>query len=425
MHKNKTIIKNIHARQILDARGRPTVEVDVWADNNVLGRAAVPSGASTGEHEALELRDGDEKAYWGRGVSKAVKHVNTLIRDELVGLSVFDQDLVDQRMIMLDGTSDKSYLGANAILGVSVAIAKAAAATLEIPLFQYLGGKHVHRLPTPMMNVINGGMHADNPIEIQEFMIVPIKAHSFSQALRMGTEVCYQLGSILKKKGLSTNVGDEGGFAPNIQSHEGAIKLILEAIGEAGYESGIDFGIAIDAASATFYNVNKKQYTLGKKVFSASDLVEFWKDLVARYPVISIEDGMSENDWEGWHQLTEALGKKIQLVGDDLFVTNIARLQQGIDQQIANAILIKMNQIGTLSETLAAVRLAEQHGYRNVISHRSGETEDSTIADLAVAWNTGQIKTGAPIRSDRTAKYNQLLRIEELLGNKATYAGSW
>jgi enolase len=421
-----SVIKNIYARQILDSRGNPTIEVDIWTEQGVLGRAAVPSGASTGQHEAIELRDKDSTIYLGKGVQKAANHIKDIIAPALVGKSVFDQQAIDTLLIKLDGTLNKAHLGANAILGVSIAVAKAAAVSLNIPLYQYIGGINAHVLPTPMINIFNGGAHADNNVDIQEFMIMPIKANSFAEALRMGVEVFHQLGHILKGKGLSTNVGDEGGFASNVSSNEAVMEFILQAIEKAGYRPGEDISIALDAASSEFYQAEQKSYHFKKsngQKLSSLELVEFWKHWVQKYSIISIEDGMAEDDWEGWHQLTQAIGSQVQLVGDDLFVTNTKRLAKGIDQNIANAILIKMNQIGTLSETLDTVSLAKEHGYRNIISHRSGETEDSTIADLAVALNTGQIKTGSVTRTDRTAKYNQLLRIEEALGIHARFAG--
>lgn len=419
-------IKNIYARQILDSRGNPTIEVDIQTEEGLLGRAAVPSGASTGKYEAIELRDKDSALYLGKGVQKAIKHVKDIIVPTLIGKSVFDQRTIDTLLIELDGTVNKVHLGANAILGTSIAVAKAAAMSLNIPLYHYLGGVNAHILPTPMINIFNGGAHADNNVDIQEFMVVPIKAESFSEALRMGVEVFHHLGRILKEKGLSTNVGDEGGFASNLPSNEAAMEFILKAIEKAGYKPGEDIGIALDAASSEFYQPEQKAYHFKKSTgqqLSSLELVEFWKQWIQKYPIISIEDGMAEDDWEGWYQLTQAMGSKVQLVGDDLFVTNTNRLRKGIEQKVANAVLIKMNQVGTLSETLDAVTLAKKHGYRNVISHRSGETEDSTIADLAVALNAGQIKTGSVSRTDRTAKYNQLLRIEEALGIHARFAG--
>jgi len=420
-----SIIINIHARQILDSRGNPTVEVDVITENGVLGRAAVPSGASTGEHEAVELRDGGD-SFMGKGVAKAVENVNTSIAEELVGASVFEQNAIDEAMIALDGTPNKSKLGANAILGVSLAVAKAAANELNMPLYRYVGGVSANTLPVPMMNILNGGAHADNTIDLQEFMIMPVKATSFSEALRMGVEVFQHLGELLKANKLSINVGDEGGFAPSVGSNEEAIELVLQSIERAGYRPGEDIFIALDAASSEFYHAQERRYYFKKtsgQACSSGELVAFWEDWLRRYPIISIEDGMAEDDWEGWQQLTDTVGSQVQLVGDDLFVTNVARLQQGIDKKVANAILIKMNQAGTLSETMTTTRLASRHAYNSIISHRSGETEDTTIADLAVALNTGQIKAGSVSRSDRTAKYNQLLRIEEALGEQGQFAG--
>ena len=416
-------IKKIHARQILDSRGNPTVEVDVTTEDGVLGRAAVPSGASTGKHEAVELRDNDPDLFMGKGVTQAVENVNQAIAEELVGTSVFEQNLIDHTMIELDGTPNKANLGANAILGVSLAVAKAAAQTVHQPLFRYIGGVSANTLPVPMMNILNGGSHADNAIDFQEFMVMPVRAETFSEALRMGTEVFHHLKKVLKDKNLSTNVGDEGGFAPNIASNVEAIEVVLQAIEKAGYRPGEDISIAMDAAASEFYDEEKKRYCFASTgdELTASDMADYWKEWVDKYPIISIEDGMQEDDWEGWKRHTELVGDKIQLVGDDLFVTNVERLQQGIDQGIGNAILIKVNQIGTLTETINAISLARRNGYRSVMSHRSGETEDNTIADLAVALNTGQIKTGSASRSDRMAKYNQLLRIEELLGKTAVY----
>lgn len=411
-----SIIQHIHARQILDSRGNPTVEVDVKTENGFIGRAAVPSGASTGTHEAVELRDDDKKVYIGKGVLKAVENVNEVIADELIGYSVFEQNLLDKIMLELDGTPNKSKLGANAILGVSLAIAKAAAKEAGQPLFRYIGGVSANTLPVPMMNILNGGSHADNSIDFQEFMVMPVKATSFSQALRMGVEVFHQLKKVLKDKGMSTNVGDEGGFAPNLPSNVAALEVILQAIEKAGYRPGEDLFIALDAASSEFYDAASGMYHFKKssgEKLTSSQMANFWKDWANQYPIISIEDGMAEDDWNGWKELTNLTGNKIQLVGDDLFVTNVQRLQQGIDQKIANSILVKVNQIGSLTETISAVNLAKRNSYKSVMSHRSGETEDNTIADLAVALNTGQIKTGSASRSDRMAKYNQLLRIEE------------
>lgn len=421
-----SLIESIHARQILDSRGNPTVEVDVITDDGFMGRAAVPSGASTGVHEAVELRDDDKSVFMGKGVLKAVKNVNETIASELVGYPVFEQGLIDKVMCELDGTDNKSKLGANAILGVSLAVAKAAAKEAGQSLFRYIGGVSANTLPVPMMNILNGGSHADNSIDFQEFMVMPVKAESFSHALRMGTEVFHHLKSVLKSKGLSTNVGDEGGFAPNITSNVEAIEVVLQAIEKAGYKPGEDIFIAMDAASSEFYDEETKLYHFKKSSgdkLNASEMVSYWKEWVEKYPIISIEDGMHEDDWDGWKQLTESIGNKVQLVGDDLFVTNVKRLARGIESNIANSILIKVNQIGTLSETIDAVNLAGRNSYKSVMSHRSGETEDSTIADLAVALNTGQIKTGSASRSDRMAKYNQLLRIEEELGDTAYFPG--
>lgn len=421
-----SLIESIHARQILDSRGNPTVEVDVITDDGFLGRAAVPSGASTGVHEAVELRDDDKSVYMGKGVLKAVKNVNEIIASEIVGYPVFEQSLIDKVMCDLDGTDNKSKLGANAILGVSLAVAKAAAKESGQSLYRYIGGVSANTLPVPMMNILNGGSHADNSIDFQEFMVMPVKAESFSHALRMGTEVFHHLKSVLKSKGLSTNVGDEGGFAPNIKSNKEAIEVVLSAIEKAGYRPGEDIFIAMDAASSEFYDADSKLYHFKKSTgdkLNASEMVGFWKEWVENYPIISIEDGMQEDDWDGWKLLTQTIGDKVQLVGDDLFVTNVKRLSQGIENNIANSILIKVNQIGSLSETIDAVNLAGRNSYKSVMSHRSGETEDSTIADLAVALNTGQIKTGSASRSDRMAKYNQLLRIEEELGDTAYFPG--
>lgn len=421
-----SLIESIHARQILDSRGNPTVEVDVITDDGFLGRAAVPSGASTGVHEAVELRDDDKSVYMGKGVLKAVKNVNEVIASEIVGYPVFEQSLIDKVMCELDGTDNKSKLGANAILGVSLAVAKAAAKESGQSLYRYIGGVSANTLPVPMMNILNGGSHADNSIDFQEFMVMPVKAESFSHALRMGTEVFHHLKSVLKSKGLSTNVGDEGGFAPNIKSNKEAIEVVLMAIEKAGYKPGEDIFIAMDAASSEFYDADSKLYHFKKSTgdkLNASEMVGFWKEWVENYPIISIEDGMQEDDWDGWKLLTQTIGNKVQLVGDDLFVTNVKRLAQGIENNIANSILIKVNQIGSLSETIDAVNLAGRNSYKSVMSHRSGETEDSTIADLAVALNTGQIKTGSASRSDRMAKYNQLLRIEEELGDTAYFPG--
>ena len=420
-----SIIIDIHARQIFDSRGNPTVEVDVITENGFMGRAAVPSGASTGEHEAVELRDGG-KAYFGKGVMKAVKNVNTIIAQELLGTSVFEQNLIDQTMIDLDGTSNKSKLGANAILGVSLAAAKAAAAELGMPLYRYVGGVSANTLPVPMMNIINGGSHSDAPIAFQEFMIMPLKAKNFTHAMQMGTEIFHHLKKVLHNRGLSTAVGDEGGFAPNlVGGTEDALDTIKKAVDNAGYKLGDNVMIALDCAAAEFYIDGKYDYSKFEgdkgKIRTSKEQADYLAELASKYPIISIEDGMDENDWEGWKYLTEKIGDKVQLVGDDLFVTNVKRLSRGIENGIANSILIKVNQIGTLTETIAAVNMAHNAGYTSVMSHRSGETEDNTIADLAVALNTGQIKTGSASRSDRMAKYNQLLRIEEELGNVAYY----
>ncbi|HKR07292.1 MAG TPA: phosphopyruvate hydratase [Bacteroidia bacterium] len=416
----------VKARQILDSRGNPTVEVDVYTENGYMGRAAVPSGASTGAHEAAELRDNDKKIFSGKGVTKAVNNVNTVIFEEIKGMLVSDQNLVDASMIKLDGTPNKSNLGANAILGVSLAVAKAGAAESGLPLYRYVGGVNANVLPLPMMNILNGGAHADNSIDFQEFMIMPAGAETFSEALRMGTEVFHALKKVLKDKGLSTNVGDEGGFAPDIKSNVEAIEFVLKAIESAGYKPGKDVFIALDPASTEFYNAEEKRYVFKKSTgekLTSSEMVSYWKDWVSKYPIISIEDGLAEDDWDGWKELTKAIGDKVQIVGDDLFVTNVKRLQLGIDRKTANSILVKVNQIGSLTETSNAIDLANRNSYTAVMSHRSGETEDSTIADLAVAFNTGQIKTGSASRSDRIAKYNQLLRIEEMLGENAVFNG--
>ncbi|QLE00525.1 phosphopyruvate hydratase [Galbibacter sp. BG1] len=419
-----SIIISVHARQILDSRGNPTVEVDVVTENGILGRAAVPSGASTGEHEAVELRDGG-KDYMGKGVANAVKNVNTKIAEELVGASVFEQNLIDQTMIDLDGTPNKSKLGANAILGVSLAVAKAAANELNMPLYRYVGGVSANTLPVPMMNIINGGSHSDAPIAFQEFMVMPVKAKNFTHAMQMGTEIFHNLKKVLHDRGLSTAVGDEGGFAPTLDGTEDALDTISKAVEKAGYKMGDEVMIALDCAAAEFYVDGKYDYTKfeGDKgaVRTSEEQAQYLAELSSKYPIISIEDGMDENDWDGWKALTEKIGDKVQLVGDDLFVTNVERLSKGIENGIANSILIKVNQIGTLTETIAAVNMAKNAGYTSVMSHRSGETEDNTIADLAVALNTGQIKTGSASRSDRMAKYNQLLRIEEELGAVAFY----
>lgn len=417
-------ISEIFARQILDSRGNPTVEVDVLTDEGALGRAAVPSGASTGIHEAVELRDGDKKKYVGKSVLKAVKNVNDIIAPVLLGYDVADQTGIDQLMIELDGTPNKGKLGANALLAVSMAVAKAAAEEAALPLFRYVGGTNAKTLPIPMMNILNGGAHADNKIDFQEFMIMPVGAPTFSEGLRWGVEIFHTLKSVLKKKGFSTNVGDEGGFAPNIQSNEEAIDTVMEAIQASGYKAGSQIVIAMDAANSELWDAKKKKYVFHKsdgKQLSSDELVKFWEKWVKNYPIVSIEDGMAEDDWAGWAALTQAVGAKCQLVGDDLFVTNVDRLQQGIDKNIANALLVKVNQIGTVTETINAVTLAQHNGYNTIMSHRSGETEDTTIADLAVALNCGQIKTGSASRTDRIAKYNQLIRIEELLGSSAIY----
>ncbi|MCK9203200.1 MAG: phosphopyruvate hydratase [Bacteroidales bacterium] len=420
-------ILSTHARQILDSRGNPTIEVDVMTDSGVIGRAAIPSGASTGIHEAIELRDGDKKFYMGKGVLQAVHNVNNVIAGEIQGMFVADQIEIDNKLIELDGTPNKSKLGANAILGVSLATAHAAAQVTGQELYRYIGGVAAQTLPIPMMNILNGGSHADNSIDIQEFMIMPVGATSFSEAIRMGTEVFHNLKNVLKKSKYSTNVGDEGGFAPNLKSNEEALKYIIKAIEVAGYVPGKDIYIALDPASSEYYIPEENVYHFKKSTgdkLTPAEMVSFWKDWVKRYPIISIEDGMAEDDWDGWKLMTKELGNKIQLVGDDIFVTNVDRLSEGIKKNVANSILIKVNQIGTLSETINAVNLAYRNSYTAVISHRSGETEDVTIADLAVALNTGLIKTGSACRTDRIAKYNQLLRIEEQLGDTAKYLGN-
>ncbi len=419
-----SFIAEILSRQILDSRGNPTVEVDVITDEGAVGRAAVPSGASTGVHEAVELRDGDKKTYLGRGVLKAVQNVKDLIAPKIIGWDVADQAGIDGAMIELDGTENKGKFGANALLAVSMAVAKAAAEEAGLPLYRYVGGTNAKVLPIPMMNILNGGAHADNKIDFQEFMVMPIGATSFSEGLRWGVEIFHALKTVLKKKGFSTNVGDEGGFAPNIQSNEEAIETVLIAIEAAGYKAGKDVGIAMDAANSELWNAEKKKYVFHKsdgKSMSSEELVKFWENWVNKYPIISIEDGMAEDDWDGWKLLSETIGKRCQLVGDDLFVTNVKRLQQGIDKGIANGLLVKVNQIGTVTETINAVTLAQHNGYNTIMSHRSGETEDTTIADLAVALNCGQIKTGSASRTDRMAKYNQLIRIEEMLGSTGVY----
>ena len=422
-----TTIVDILGREILDSRGNPTVEVEVLLESGIIGRAAVPSGASTGEHEAVELRDGDKTRYNGKGVLKAVENVNEKIADELIDFDAVDQAEIDNLLITLDGTENKSSLGANAILGVSLACAKAAAETLGLPLYRYIGGTNARTLPVPMMNILNGGKHADNNVDFQEFMIMPFGAPSFSEALRMGAETFHSLKSVLAKKGYNTAVGDEGGFAPNLKSNEEAIEVILEAIEKAGYKVGTDIGIALDPAASEFYLKEKNAYHLFKsapnKEIPIEKMVDYWADWVKKYPIVSLEDGLAEDDWDGWQLLTEKLGDKIQLVGDDIFVTNTERLAKGIELGVANSILIKVNQIGTLTETLEAIEMAKKAGYTNVISHRSGETEDTTIADIAVATNAGQIKTGSLSRTDRIAKYNQLLRIEEELDTIALFPG--
>ncbi|MFP4467590.1 MAG: phosphopyruvate hydratase [Bacteroidales bacterium] len=419
-------IINIHARQILDSRGNPTIEVEVITENGFIGRAAVPSGASTGVHEAVELRDGDKSVFLGKGVTKAVNNVNTTLNNELKGFFVTDQGLIDKTMLQIDGTPNKGNLGANAILGVSLAVANAAAQETGQPLFRYIGGVSANTLPMPMMNILNGGSHADNSVDFQEFMVMPVGASSFSQAIRMGAEIFHHLKSVLKKKNYSTNVGDEGGFAPNLKSNEEAVQLILQAIEGAGYRPGEDVFLTLDPAASEFFLKDENVYHLHKSTgdkLTPAQMVDYWAEWVNKYPIISIEDGMDEDDWDGWAQMTKQMGSKIQLVGDDLFVTNVNRLQKGIDSEVANSILVKVNQIGSLTETIDAVNLAYKNNYTAVMSHRSGETEDTTIADLAVALGTGQIKTGSACRSERIAKYNQLLRIEEMLGDTARYPG--
>ncbi len=419
-------IARIQGRQILDSRGNPTVEVDVYTDSGAMGRAAVPSGASTGVHEAVELRDNDPGTYMGKSVHKAVEHVNTILNQELSGFYIHDLQEIDQRMLALDGSENKGNIGANAILGVSLAAAKAAAADAGQPLYRYIGGMQANVLPVPMMNILNGGAHADNKIDFQEFMVMPFGADTFAEALRMGTEVFHHLKKILKDKGLATNVGDEGGFAPQLESNDQAIELVVQAIEKAGFKPGQDIWIALDPASSEFFDPKKNAYVFKKsdgRELSPDQMVDYWEQWCNKYPIVSIEDGMAEDDWTGWKKMTEVLGHRIQLVGDDLFVTNPKRLMQGIESQTANALLVKVNQIGSLSETAEAIELSHKHGYQTVMSHRSGETEDTTIADLAVAFKTGQIKTGSASRSDRTAKYNQLLRIEEMLGNQARFPG--
>jgi len=421
-----SFIASIQARQILDSRGNPTLEVDVISDTGVIGRASVPSGASTGIHEAVELRDGDKRTYLGKGVLKAVNNVNTIIQEELKGQFIYDQRSIDKKMIDLDGTDNKGNLGANAILGVSLAIAKVASEESRLPLYKYIGGVNANILPVPMMNILNGGSHADNNMDFQEFMIMPIGAPSFSEALRMGSEIFHNLKNILHDNKYATNVGDEGGFAPNLKSNEEALDMIIQAIEKAGYKAGKDIYLALDVASSSFYLEKEEKYHFKKssgEKFSSSQMIDLYAELVRNYPIVSIEDGLAEDDWDGWKALTEKLGEKIQLVGDDLFVTNVTRIQRGIDLHVANSVLVKVNQIGSLSETIDAVQLADRNSYTSIISHRSGETEDTTIADLSVALNTGQIKTGSLCRSERIAKYNQLLRIEETLGSSAQYGG--
>jgi enolase len=421
-------IINVYARQIIDSRGNPTIEVELLTETGVAVRASVPSGASTGVHEAHELRDNESKYFMGKSVLKAVHNVNKIISEEIRGLDVTQQDTIDRFLIELDGTSNKAKLGANAILGVSLAVANAGASETGQPLFRYLGGTNAKMLPIPMMNIINGGSHADNSVDFQEFMIMPVKAETYSESLRMGVEVFHTLKGVLKKKNYSTAVGDEGGFAPNLKSNEEALEVIIEAIEKAGYKAGVDIFIALDPAASEFYDEKTKLYCLkkstGEKLTSAQ-MVDFWADWTKRYPIISIEDGLAEDDWKGWELMTQKLGNKIQIVGDDLFVTNVTRLQKGIDKHIANSILIKLNQIGTVTETINTIQLASQNGYTSIISHRSGETEDTFISDLSVGLNTGLIKTGSACRSERIAKYNQLLRIEDMLGSSAVFAGEW
>lgn len=422
-----TTIIDVRGREILDSRGNPTVEVEVEIEAGIIGRAAVPSGASTGEREAVELRDGDKSRYMGKGVLKAVENVNDKIAEEIIEMDCLDQVTLDSVLIEIDGTKNKEVFGANAILGVSLAVAKAGAQYLGLPLYRYIGGVNAKTIPVPMMNIINGGKHADNNVDFQEFMIMPAGAQSFSEALRMGAETFHNLKTVLKKKGYNTAVGDEGGFAPNLKSNDEAIEVVLEAIVKAGYKPGVDIFIALDPAASEFYLPEKKKYHFFKsnpaKEISSEELIKFWADWVSKYPIISLEDGLAENDWDGWKLLTETLGSKIQLVGDDIFVTNTEILAEGIEKGVANSILIKLNQIGTLTETLDAIEMAKKAGYTNVISHRSGETEDTTLADVAVATNAGQIKTGSASRTDRVAKYNQLLRIEEELGDAAIFPG--
>ncbi len=420
-----SIIVDVYAREVLDSRGNPTVEVEVWTEDGAFGRALVPSGASTGAFEAVELRDGDKGRFLGKGVMKAVDNVNNIIAEEVIGMDVFEQGAIDKLMIQLDGTPNKGKLGANAILGVSLAVARAAADELGIPVYEYVGGVNSKTLPVPMMNILNGGEHADNNVDIQEFMVMPVGAKSFKEALRMGAEIFHNLKSVLKSKGLNTAVGDEGGFAPNLSSNEEALKTIVEAIEKAGYKPGEEVMLALDVAATEMYDSDKKVYNLAGegRTLTGNEMIDYYEELVNKYPIISIEDGLAEEDWDGWKLLTERLGKKIQLVGDDLFVTNTERLNKGIELGIANSVLVKLNQIGTLTETLDTIEMAKTNGYTAVISHRSGETEDTTIADLSVATNAGQIKTGAPSRTDRVAKYNQLLRIEDMLGEESVYKG--
>lgn len=420
-----SIIVDVYAREVLDSRGNPTVEVEVWTEDGAFGRALVPSGASTGAFEAVELRDGDKGRFLGKGVMNAVDNVNNIIAEEVIGMDVFEQTAIDKLMIQLDGTPNKGKLGANAILGVSLAVARAAADELEMPLYQYVGGVNAKTLPVPMLNILNGGEHADNNVDIQEFMVMPVGAKSFREALRMGAEIFHSLKSVLKSKGLNTAVGDEGGFAPNLSSNEEALKTIVEAIEKAGYKPEEEIMLALDVAATEMYDEDKKIYNLAGegRTLTVEEMIDYYEELVNKYPIISIEDGLAEDDWDGWKLLTERLGSKIQLVGDDLFVTNTERLSKGIELGIANSVLVKLNQIGTLTETLDTIEMAKINGYTAVISHRSGETEDTTIADLAVATNAGQIKTGAPSRTDRVAKYNQLLRIEDMLGEESVYKG--
>lgn len=420
-----SIIVDIYGREVLDSRGNPTVEVEVWTEDGAFGRALVPSGASTGAFEAVELRDGDKERFLGKGVMNAVNNVNEIIAEEVIGMDVFEQAAIDKLMIRLDGTPNKGKLGANAILGVSLAVARAAADELGMPLYQYVGGVNSKTLPVPMMNILNGGEHADNNVDIQEFMVMPVGAKNFKEAIRMGAEIFHSLKSVLKSKGLNTAVGDEGGFAPNLSSNEEALRTIVEAIEKAGYKPGEEIMLALDVAASEMYDENKKVYNLAGegRVLTVEEMIDYYEELVNKYPIISIEDGLAEDDWDGWKLLTYRLGKKIQLVGDDLFVTNTERLNKGIELGVSNSVLVKLNQIGTLTETLDTIEMAKTNGYTAVISHRSGETEDTTIADLAVATNAGQIKTGAPSRTDRVAKYNQLLRIEDMLGEEAVYKG--